>query len=357
MPRMPSGLAQSLLLAVAVLVAADGQFTAACGQPAAPHAWPTLSPVQPAASQTGIAVPSSIDATGRRDASRPLMAWLATVPDGSTIRFKPRGVYRLDVGIQLNRRSDLTFEGNGATLKSHGARTCGRACSIFYLFRRNSGITIRNMNLVGNSPTPGVYDSAIEQAHAVAVIASHDVEITNVRIRSVGGDGLYVSAWSDGVWFHDSRVLTNGRMGVAITAGRNVTVERVSFDKVGYGAFDIEPNDSAGGATDIKFINNRIGSITMPPPKGFFFGANGAIGSTVSSITVKGNKIAADALYTSVSVPRRQQIVFEDNEALVGGHGPILRFAHVDGLAVSGIVQPLCSGVLTSVWDSTGVAS
>jgi hypothetical protein len=212
------------------------------------------------------------------------------------------------------------------------------------------------VNLVGNSYTPGVYDPGVEQAHAVAVIASNDVEIDNVRVRSVGGDGLYVSAWSDGVWFHDSRVLTNGRMGVAITAGRNITVERVSFDKVGYGAFDIEPNDASGGATNVNFLNNRVGSISMPAPKGFFFGANGAAGSIVSGVTVQGNKVAADALHTSVTVARRQQIVFADNEALVSGHGPILRFAHVDGLRVSGIVQPLCSGTLASVTDSSEVA-
>ena len=35
--------------------------------------------------------------------------------------------------------------------------------------------------------------------------------------------------------------------------------------------------------------------------------------------------------------------------------GPALRFEHVDGLAVTGNVQPLTSGTLTSISDSTDV--
>jgi hypothetical protein len=31
-------------------------------------------------------------------------------------------------------------------------------------------------------------------------------------------------------------------VGVAITSGKNARVERVAFNAIGYGAFDIEPN-------------------------------------------------------------------------------------------------------------------
>lgn len=351
MARSVTAIAHSMILSIAVLVSADGQFAAACGLSVPPPAVPALAPL-PSSSRVGWAVPASIDATGRTDASAALSAWLAKVPDGTTVRFKSRGVYRLDTGLKLTRRRNLTLEGNGATLRSNGAASCGRNCTLIYLFRRNSGITIKNFNLVGNSPTPGRYDPAWEQAHGIAVTSSSDTEIENVRIKAVGGDGVYVSGWSDGVWFHDSRVVSNGRMGIAVTAGRNITVERVGFDRVGYGAFDIEPNDETGGASNVRFVDNTVGSITMPHPKGFFFGANGAIGSSVSDVTVSGNKVTGDALHTYVNVTPRRNIVFTNNEALVPGHGPILRFAYIDGLRISGIVQPLCSGQLASITDS-----
>ena len=57
------------------------------------------------------------------DASAALISFVATVPDGSTIVFKAGGVYRLDRALKLSSRHNLTFEGNGATLKAAGTGT------------------------------------------------------------------------------------------------------------------------------------------------------------------------------------------------------------------------------------------
>ena len=56
-----------------------------------------------------------------------------------------------------------------------------------------------------------------------------------------------------------------------------------------------------------------------------------------------------------IDLARRQNIVFTNNTSTVAGGGPVLRFAHIDGLTVTGNVQPLSSGVLASITDSTGV--
>jgi hypothetical protein len=48
-------------------------------------------------------------------------------------------------------------------------------------------------------------------------------------------------------------------------------------------------------------------------------------------------------------------IVFTNNSSTVKGYGPILRFAYIDGLTVTGNVQPLSGGSLTSITDSTSV--
>ena len=56
-----------------------------------------------------------------------------------------------------------------------------------------------------------------------------------------------------------------------------------------------------------------------------------------------------------MTIARRTNIVFTNNRSSVTGYGPILRFAHVDGLTITGNVQPLRSGAQASISDSTKV--
>jgi hypothetical protein len=316
----------------------------------------TLTPTTPPA---GTPVPASIDSTGTVDASAALNTWLSTVPDGSTVIFKAGGAYRMDRGLTLESRHDLSFEGNGATLTSNGDSACARDCSLFYLRSGNTGITIRNFIFVGNSPTPGVYDANWEHASAITIVAGGDIEIANVTISGVGGDGLTLSGvapyWPDGIWFHDSHIVSSGRMGVAVVAGRNVTVERLVLDTVAYGAFDIEPNDATQGAANINFLKNTVGSWTHQ--LGFFFAANGAPDSTVEDVTVDGNVVTRGSLRSDVTVGRRRDIVFTNNVSSVAVAGPVLSMAHVDGLTVTGNVQPLTTGELARITDSTAVTT
>ncbi len=313
---------------------------------------PTPAPTPTAAV---LAVPSSVDATGVTDASAALIAFLATVADGSTIVFKADGVYRMDVGLRFSGRHNLVFEGQGATLRSNGAVTCGRDCSLFYLLSGNTGIRIHDFNLVGNSPTPGIFNHRWEHASAITIVAGGDVEIDGITVSGVGGDGLTLSGvapdWPSGISFHDSHVISSGRMGVAVIAGRKVTVERVAFDRVGFGVFDIEPNDRTQGASDITFVENTAGTWG----RGFFAAANGAAGSSVDGVTISGNTIAGGSLLTEVNLARRQNITFTNNVSRVPAAGPVLRFAHIDGLTVTGNVQELTSGALARIVDCTRV--
>jgi hypothetical protein len=262
----------------------------------------------------------------------------------------------MDRGLTFGDRRDLVFEGNGATLRSEGDADCRRDCSLFYLQPGNENITIRGFNLVGNSPTPREYNSDWEHAHGITIVAGRDIEIADVTIRDVGGDGLYLTgiepAWPEAVWFHDSRVISCGRMGVAVVAGRNVTVERIDFERVGYGVFDIEPNDTRQGATDVVFRDSTIGSWGE-----FFAAANGAPNSLVRDVVVSGNTVEKSSLLTIVITRRRQNIVVTDNVSRTAATGPVFRFAHVDGLTVTGNVQTLTVGPLMHVRDSTNVVT
>ena len=340
-----------LIFLVAIAVVLVGLSAPAPTPTPAHTATPTRTPVPV---MGGTALPATIDATGATDASAALISFVNSVPDGSTIVFKAGGVYRMDQGLGFSGRHNLVLEGNGATLRGTGTSTCGRPCSLLYLRESNEGITIRDFTLVGNSPTPGVYDPTMEQAAAITIVGGSQVEIADVTISGVGGDGLTLTGddpdWPEGIWFHDSHVVSSGRMGVAVVAGRNVTVERVAFDESGYSTFDIEPNVDDQGASNVQFLDNTAGTWTNS-----FLSADGAAGSVVSDVTVSGNSVTGASLLTVIDLARRQNITFTNNRSTVTAAGPVLRFAHVDGLTVSGNVQPLSSGVLASIDDSTGV--
>ena len=154
----------------------------------------------------------------------------------------------------------------------------------------------------------------------------------------------------------DSTCTGNGRNGVAILAARNVTVERVAFDRNGGSLLDIEPYQASGGANHVRFVNNTGGTRdqTIDPSVGYayLFAANGAVGSTVNDVTVSGNRVTGASIASIVSslTTRRTNIVFADNVSTVAAKPPyndaMFTFAHVDGLTVTGNVQPLTSGTL-----------
>jgi hypothetical protein len=277
--------------------------------------------------------------------------FIAKVKDGSTIVFRAGGIYRMNGAIRLAGRHGLTFNGNGATLRSSGPSS--EAGSLFWLVATgggDTGITIENFTLVGDNPSPGFYHQGREGASGVVVDGGSDVDIQRVTVSGVWGDCLKVRAWASYVDFHDSDCVSAGRNGVSIVAGRNVTVQRVAFHKVGYTVFAIRPNTASQGAISIRFLSNTAGTWTNA-----FFTANGAVGSHVNGVTVSGNRVTGGTLLTNVTTARRRNIVFTNNTSTVRGHGPILRFAHVDGLALWGNHQPLSSGSVVRISDCTRV--
>jgi len=283
--------------------------------------------------------------------STALINFIGTVPDGSTIVFKAGGTYRVDKAIKFANRANLTLNGNGATLRGNGGTST--ASSIFWLVA-NNGITIENFSMVGNDPTPGVYSLGNEGADGILVAEGTNIEVVNVTMSAIWGDCLYVAAWASEVTFRDSTCASAGRQGVTITAGKNVTIERVAFPKSGYCTFDIEPDVSSEGASNIQFLDNTAGTFGQD-----FAAVEGShTGAAINGITFSGNTITGGTLYTVIDnggTARMHNIVFTNNTSTVKGSGPILRFAHVDGLTVTGNVQPLSGGSLTSITDSTGV--
>jgi hypothetical protein len=322
---------------------------------------PTTRPFPAPVTIRTVQVPSSIDSTGTTNASAALNAWLGTVPNGSIIEFKAGGIYRMDRGLVANGRNNLIFEGNGATLKSNGDATA--ESSLLRIFGAND-ILIRNFNLLGNTPTPGVARVGQEYAHGIQMVLGSRLEIVNVNISNVYGDAANTDYWTNGVWMHDSTVTGNGRCGFAILSGKNVLIERNTYDHNGGMVLDIEPYEADGGADNVKFLNNvshrQAGGVATGNPYnlGYYAGGNGG-GGGIKNITISGNTL--DGQLTMIfAVPgtglRYSNIVITNNTATnVTVPGPLMALAHIDGLTVTGNRVKLSSGQLAQISDSTGV--
>ncbi len=316
-------------------------------------------------------VPASIDATGSRNVSSAMAAFIGGVPDGSTIVFPAGSTYLLDDnGIVLSGRRNLTFAGNGARIEFTG---CGTNDSAFKL-RGTTGITIEDLVLVGDNP--GSYKVGCESSEGVAMYGAHDTTISRVDVRrpyghcwyaeqSSRGDGS-TGDWTDGVLIEDSRCTKAGVMGLAIVAGRNITIEGTTLTDVSLFPFDIEPHDSDGGGENVVMRDNVIdgyGISTSYTP--WLLAAAPDIGSIndlrfvrnhVSKGASHGATLAGLATRIDGDQPKRN-IVIRDNTTVAAGAGPVMRFANVTGLTVTGNEQPLTKGSLVSCSGCTNTTT
>ena len=353
-------------------VSDDQSFTTTAT--ATPSPTPTAMPTPvPAPPTGGIAVPVSIDPSGGSDVATALQTFVDGVPDGSTIVFQAGGTYSMSRGLVLDGRHDLVFWGNGATIQATGPATL-LVSSAFLVQRGSQGITIRDLNLIGNNPDAGTaaaYHQGLENQIGVAIYGSFDIEIANVTMERFYSDCVYIGAdgptWSERVSVHDSSCSLNGRQGVGIVAARDVTFERDHFDAISLFVVDIEPDLASEGATNVTLSDSSIGSYGLSSSgTSWVLAAEGAAGSTVSHVAVSGNTITGNpragsgdlALGLTVTVRDRgprTDFVVRDNTSSITMSGPTMQFTGVDGVTVTGNRQPLSSGELAIFPGSDGV--
>ncbi|MBA2253674.1 MAG: hypothetical protein H0W07_00990, partial [Chloroflexi bacterium] len=109
----------------------------------------------------------------------------------------------------------------------------------------------------------------------------------------------------------------------------------------------------------VRFLDNTVGSYgygSGAGRSGLMFAAEGVAPNAVRDIVVSGNRVTNDPISAQVTMLRRRvNITFTNNTSTAVAAGPLLTFAHIDGLTVTGNAQPLRSGVLMSITDSTNV--
>jgi hypothetical protein len=315
----------------------------------------TPTPSDVAGSSDAHGVPAGIASDCSRDVTAELVAFLASVPDHSTVRFASHGCYRVDGTLELVGRNGLIIDGQGATIR---ATTTAESSRSHWRFVGGSGLTVRDMRIEGANTRGGTaraYVPELQHQMGIDLRGVRGVRITGLIIGHVYGDCVYVGAsddlltWTTDVEVRDSTCYASGRSGIAVTAGRDVVLTGNSILGPGLWGVDIEPNGGTTGAVEVTIANNlfMLGAHARP----FVQAVGDSGGGVVSAITVRGNTVRGGSLMTQF-VPaagqRWSDITFSDNVSDTAGFGParghapgaVVTVEDVDGITVADNHQP-----------------
>jgi hypothetical protein len=212
----------------------------------------------------------------------------------------------------------------------------------------------RNLIVRGANPQGGLgdesYQEDLEAQHAFNLLAVDGVELDRVVVSDVYGDFVYIGAnrdvtWSQNVWVHDSSFARNGRQGIAVTAGRNVVIERNSIQLTRRSTFDLEPNTERGGAENIHFLDNVVGQGRL-----LFLASHGV--GPVNDIVIARNQLAGHVLNMDVIPPegtRGARFWIIGNTSTMASHRTPIRFWYIDGIVLRDNRQPVDTAGETGV--------
>ena len=197
-----------------------------------------------------------------------IMAWLATVPDGSTVQFGAGGCYGQDGTITLAGRSGLVIDGQGSEFR---ALTPGGDHRSNWRFLNGRNLTVRNLAVRGSDPQ-GTYQAGFEWQHGFSVEGTQGMTLSNVQARETWGDG--VDLWrgaSSPACGDDASSARNvlisgatleriGRQGVAVVDAEQVTLQDSTIGPVAWANVDLETDDDCEIARHVTVQRNSFGS-------------------------------------------------------------------------------------------------
>jgi hypothetical protein len=269
-------------------------------------------------------------------------------PDGGTVCLQPGTEYVLSGTVTLLNRTNLTVDGQGATVRANGYWT---ASAEIFMATGGSGITFRDLTIVGTDTDPG-YQCCLEFQAGIGSRGTQGLTVTGNTIRNVQGDG--VGAYASGsVPVRDLVVSGNtitgaGRWGVTLTHAERVTIEAntvTDTDK----AFEMEPDIDSHFVKDVTVRGNTVTG------RGYNLLALYGPGS-FERITVERNTVPAGpnrGIWSYVEPNgRASSITFRDNvgeqefweDPCATPCRAVLRLYRTDGATVTGNTQPVTPG-------------
>lgn len=212
--------------------------------------------------------PSNIKSNCSVPVDAKLNAWLATVPDNSTIQFGAGRCYGQDGTIALSGRRGLVIDGQGAEFR---ALTPGTSHRANWRLTGGSNLTLQNLTVTGSDPQ-GSYDPAVEWQHGFAVEGVQGLTLTNVHAAATWGDGIDLgnsantptcgddASSSRNVVIDGATLERNGRQGLAVVDAEVVTLRNSTIGPVAWWGVDLETDDDCAIARHVTIDHNSFGA-------------------------------------------------------------------------------------------------
>jgi hypothetical protein len=268
---------------------------------------PSPSAAQPPASEPVYTVPASIPSDCSVPVEDEVMAWLASVPDGSTVEFGTGRCYGQDGTVTLTGRNDLVIDGRGSEFR---ALTLGGSHRSNWRFVGGSDLTVRNLAVRGSNPE-GTYDHAVEWQHGFDIEGVQGMTLSNVQARETWGDGIDLwhgsaspacgddASSARDVLISGATLERIGRQGVAVVDAERVNVQDSTIGPVAWANVDLETDDDCELARQVTVSGNSFGS------NGWGVIVNGGFGADpqVRDLTVTDNTQTAPMTDTGILTP------------------------------------------------------
>jgi hypothetical protein len=301
---------------------------------------------------------------GCPESTAALQSLIDATPDGGTVSLTAGACYGLSGTLYVGYRTNLTIDGNGATLQNG----VGDGHRPIFLVDRGTGNRFIEMTIDGGYGNPGVHDPNVQWSHGIELKGADAVTVDGITVRDVAGDCVYVGGTS----FRTTNTLVRnvicdgtGRQGVSVVAANNTRVEGGTWSLIGWIAFDVEPNDTGGangvdGAVftgamvtgyylDVGTIigqapvaNVTWSSLTITAPKGGRFRALPSGAWRRSNITISGNSASATVAGDAVYLENVDGATVANNS--LPNSGFLLRCFSVTSLTFSGNTPSTSSG-------------
>lgn len=294
-----------------------------------------------------VTIPASIDQSGMTDVSAAFQAFLDSVPNNSVAALRPGARYRMEQTLRIEDRKNLTIDGRGATIF---ATTPGNGTRSQVKVVHSQSIVITDLTVKGANPSAGMADAAFdlskEHQHGFDIRGVVGLVLLRVAVSDTYGDFVYLGQdeerpgerrWTSDVVIRSSRFDRNGRMGVAMTAARNVLIEQSTFNQMRRSTFDMEAHDPGFGAEYVTIRNNDIG------PGRLLLVASVGTGD-VDHFRFEGNRVAGILnirMHSGGGALRTDWKVLNNTARGVSGNpdGAVMTFDNIDGLEVRGNYQ------------------
>jgi len=277
------------------------------------------------------------------DDTATLQAWFDALPANVVVNFPSAQTYQVS-SLVFEGRSAWEIRGNGSTFNWD---TVG-GNSATWLLLSCSHISIDDLKIDGENPNPGINGGGAlgyEGRHGVSIRSSSHVRLTNMDIRNVMADPVYIGMQTTGFPFSEHILLEgsflgyNGRMGTAIVAGIDITIRGNTYRQIRRSCFDLEPNSAAQVIADVAIVDNDIDYFRL-----YGVACSGYPG-TVRDIVIANNWTTDSAFTVLFETPldgvRRGPITFTGNTDNSGGAGSgsnpgqVVSFIECDGVTVT----------------------